>query len=45
MILNAMILNQYTGKATGATHYYTTRVIEYCIGIVLALIASFSSPW
>ena len=45
MILNAMILNQYTGQSTGKTSYYVGRVVFYMIGITLALLASFAAPW
>ena len=45
MILNAMILNQYTGQNTGKTSYYVGRVVFYMIGITLALLASFAAPW
>ena len=43
--MDAMVLNQYTGKSTGTIHYYVGRVVFYMIGIVLAMLAQFISPW
>ena len=45
MIANAMVLNQYTGQTHGTISYFTGRVVNYCIGIVLAMLASFFGPW
>ena len=45
MILDAMVLNQYTGHSHGTISYFTGRVVKYCIGIVLAMLASFVGPW
>ena len=46
-ILNALIFNQWkpTPGSHGTWQYYAARISEYSIGIAIAWIVEFLSPW